>query len=88
MTVVLAVSHSEDIHVDLVLSLISHEDIQLFRLDADCFPCDYQFWYGYTPDGLDGELLHLPSGKRIRLADITAVWLRKPAPFSFISADL
>ncbi|MDP5138045.1 hypothetical protein ORJ04_19020 [Rheinheimera baltica] len=88
MSVVLAVSHSEDIHVDLVLSLISHEDIQLFRLDADCFPRDYQFWYGYTPDGLDGELLHLPSGKRIRLADITAVWLRKPAPFSFISADL
>lgn len=88
MPAVLIVSHTEDIHVDLVLSCISHDDIQLFRLNSDCFPRDYQFWYGYTQSGLKGELSHLPSGTSIRFEDITAVWLRKPAPFSFLTADL
>lgn len=88
MHVVLVVSHSKDVHVDLVLSLLSHPDIQVFRLNADCFPRDYQFWYGYNASGLEGELSHLPSGTKIRLTDIAAVWLRKPADFSFKTPDL
>src|SRR3990167_4676404 len=88
MPVVLVVSHSEDVHVDLVLPLISHPDIQLFRLNSDSFPRDYQFWYGYNAFGLEGQLSHLPSGAKIELKDIAAVWLRKPADFSFITADL
>lgn len=88
MSVVLVVSHSEDLHVDLVVPLIRHQDVQIFRLNADCFPRDYQFWYDYTSEGINGQLKHLLSGSSVDLSDIRAVWLRKPAQFSFIDPDL
>lgn len=88
MPVVLVVSHSEDIHVDLVSPLMAHDHVQVFRLNSDFFPRDYQFWYGYASAGIEGEIRHLPSGLSIRLKDISAVWLRKPARFSFIDANL
>lgn len=88
MPVILVVSHSEDIHVDFVSSLLTGNNIQVFQLEVDCFPRDYSFWCSYTSSGIEGEIRHLTSDVAIRLEDIAAVWLRKPADFSFLDLDL
>lgn len=85
--IVLIVSNSADLHVDLVLPLL-RQPVQSFRLDLDCFPRDYQLWQSFSAGKIVGKLRHLPTDEQIALEDITAVWLRKPADFSFRATDL
>lgn len=85
---VLIVSNSFDLHADLIIPHLHNYNSNPFKIDLDCFPRDYQIsqllWRGI----LTNTITHLPSGQSVDLADVGAIWLRKPADYAFISADL
>ena len=85
---VLILTNSADLHADLTIPKLSALGCRPFRLDLDCFPRDYQLSQFFFPPGIDGEIRHLPSGERLLLGEIGAVWNRKPGEFSFRSDDL
>lgn len=85
---VLIVSNSADLHVDLLLPILQAKGCAAFRIDLDAFPRDYQATQCFANGGLRQSLRHLPSGATLDLADVGAIWSRKPAEFSFLSPDL
>lgn len=86
---VLIVSNSQDLHADLVAPLIESKGCQVFRLDLDAFPRDYRICQVFRGGRQESHITHLPSDEMIcNLADVGAIWLRKPADFSFANEDL
>ncbi|CUI09574.1 hypothetical protein BN2497_13925 [Janthinobacterium sp. CG23_2] len=85
---VLIVSNSADLHVDLLLPILQAKGCAAFRLDLDAFPRDYQTSQWFAGGALRQWIRHLPSDVTLDLADVGAVWSRKPAEFSFLSPDL
>jgi len=80
---VLIVTHSADLHADLVAERIAARDRPAFRLDLDRFPADYALDLHFRAPAWTGHLRHLPSGDTLAVADIGAVWTRKTADFAF-----
>ncbi|PIW61591.1 MvdC/MvdD family ATP grasp protein [Shewanella sp. CG12_big_fil_rev_8_21_14_0_65_47_15] len=85
---ILIVSNSDDLHVDVLTPLLTAKGDTPFRLDLDAFPRDYQFHQQIGQQGCEGFIQHLPTGDRLAIEDIGAVWLRKKGEFAFLSADL
>lgn len=80
---ILIVTHSADLHADLVAERIAARDRPAFRLDLDRFPVDYELDLHFRAPAWVGHLHHRPSGDTLALADIGAVWTRKTADFAF-----
>ncbi len=85
---VLIVTNSFDLHADLVVPLLKARGCAVFRINLDAFPRDYQICQLFAKNRLSSEIRHLPSGDGIDLAEVGAVWTRKPADFAFASPDL
>ena len=85
---VLIVSNSADLHVDLLIPILHAKGCAAFRIDLDCFPRDYQSAQWFAAGSLRQWIRHLPSGETLDLAEVGAIWSRKPAEFSFLSPDL
>lgn len=85
---VLIVTNSGDLHADLVESLLIDKDCRPFRLNLDAFPRDYQLLQEWRDGSLRSKLRRLPDGAWLDCAEIGAIWSRKPAEFSYLSADL
>ncbi|MES2075175.1 MAG: hypothetical protein V4462_06085 [Pseudomonadota bacterium] len=85
---VLIVSNSSDLHADLVVPLLVGKGCTPFRLDLDRFPRDYELCQRFGRGEWGGDLRHLPTGQRVGMGEIGAVWARKPAEYAFRSADL
>ncbi len=85
---VLIITHSRDLHADLVIPILVAKGHFPFRLDLDAFPRDYQLRQLIDNDGHANALRRLPDGEWLDLAHVGAVWVRKNAEFSFLSEDL
>lgn len=85
---VFIVTHSADIHADIVESKISARGAKPFRVNLNEFPRDFSVALNVGSEGLTGGLTHLPSGDRVALSEIGAVWARKPSRFCFIADAL
>lgn len=84
---ILVVTHSGDLHADLVIERLHGRDARVFRLDLDRFPAQYRFdarQHGGSPSGV---LHHLPSRAEVSIEDIGAVWTRKSGDFRFLSDE-
>lgn len=88
MQIILVVSNSADLHADVVIGILENRGNRVFRLNLDEFPRDYSLTLNYDGHSNTGELVHLPTDSRVSIADIGAVWMRKPAPFSYRDEDL
>jgi glutathione synthase/RimK-type ligase-like ATP-grasp enzyme len=85
---ILILSGAGDIHADEVTEALTARGVQVVRFDPADFPSAASMWLQFEHDGtLDGEL-RLPTRSVgispepeltvVRLADIEAVWLRRP----------
>ncbi len=59
-----------------------------FRLNLDEFPAAFGLDLVFSAGAWRGTLSYTPTGDTVALEDIGAVWTRKPADFSFGSAEL
>lgn len=82
-SVILIVTHSADLHADLVAERLLARGAVYFRLDLDAFPADYTLELAFDGRVWRGALAHLPSGRYVAIDDIAAVWTRKTAAFRF-----
>jgi glutathione synthase/RimK-type ligase-like ATP-grasp enzyme len=85
---ILIVTHSADLHADLVAERIAARDAPAFRLNLDRFPVDYELDLHFRSPTWTGHLRHLPSGDTLAVADIGAVWTRKTAEFTFSNPEM
>ena len=85
---VLIVTNRADLHADLVSAKLEIAGRAPFRLNLDEFPRQFALTVELARGRWDGELSHLVTGDTLAVCDIGAVWLRKKASFSFLSADL
>ena len=86
--VVLIITNSVDIHVDIAEEKMTTSGCNVFRLNLDEFPKDYKIVVQSNGDSQEELLIHIPSEKVIESSEIGAVWLRKKADFCFLSDDL
>ena len=84
---ILIVTHSGDLHADLVVERLHARGAHAFRLDLDQFPAQYRLDIRQREGAPAGTLCHLPSQVDVALADIGAVLTRKAGDFRFLSGD-
>ncbi|MBX3710603.1 MAG: hypothetical protein KF800_01355 [Lysobacter sp.] len=84
---ILIVTHSGDLHADLVVERLHARGARPFRLDLDRFPAQYRLDIRQCDGATGGSLHHIPSQFDIPLARIGAVWTRKSGDFRFLSDD-
>ncbi len=82
---ILIITHSGDLHADLVVERLLARDARVFRLNLDHFPAHYQLDIQQIDGTSVGVLRHLPSQTDISITDIGAVWTRKSGDFLFLS---
>lgn len=88
MKKVLIVTHSQDLHADLVSERLAALGQPPFRLNLDAFPRDYQ-WCQWFADGKTYQKIRrLGESPWLDLAQVGAVWMRKPGHYAFLSDDL
>ncbi len=85
---VLIVTHRADLHADIVSAKLTAAGGAPFRLNLDEFPEHFALNLEFAHGRWEGELTHLPTRASLSVREIGAVWLRKKASFSFLSADL
>jgi glutathione synthase/RimK-type ligase-like ATP-grasp enzyme len=85
---ILIVTHSQDLHADLVAARIESADRASFRLDLDEYPAGYALSCDFVGGRWEGWLRHVASGDVLRWQDVGAVWMRKRAPFRYLSGEL
>ncbi|KAB8061236.1 hypothetical protein GCN74_05955 [Janthinobacterium sp. FT14W] len=85
---VLIISHSGDLHADLVEAILAERGHAPFRIDLDAFPRDYQLCQHLLDGQARSRLRRLPDGDWLDLRAVGAVWLRKAADYAYASADL
>ena len=84
----LIVTNRADLHADIVSAKLAATGGAPFRLNLDEFPEHFALTLEFARGRWEGELAHLPTGDTLSVRDIGAVWMRKKASFSFLSADL
>lgn len=82
---ILIVTRRADIHADLVAEQLTSRRHPPFRLDLDAFPAEYDLALSFADGRWSGELRHAPTGERMAVDDVGAVWVRKTADFAFAS---
>lgn len=85
---VLIVTNSSDLHADLAVATMVARGHNPFRLDLDDFPRDYQICQAFRNGKVSNTIRRLPGGEWLDLALVGAIWIRKPAEFSYLSEDL
>ena len=85
---VLIVTHSDDLHADLVETRIASEGGGCFRLDLDDYPAGYALGGRLGHGQWQGSLRHLASRDALPLDEVGAVWMRKKASFRYPSGPL
>ncbi len=85
---ILIVTNSQDLHADLVAVRLAAGGQRLFRLDLDCFPRDIQTCQWYAGGALHNKIRRRGDEQWLDLAEVGAVWIRKPAEFTFLSDEL
>lgn len=85
---VLIVTHRHDLHADLVVPLLRARGVTPLRLDLDAFPRDYQLDQTIIDGRCVSRLRLLADDDWIDLANVGAVWVRKPAEHAYRSEDL
>ncbi|WKE64854.1 hypothetical protein PVT67_14450 [Gallaecimonas kandeliae] len=85
---ILIVTHSDDLHADRLEPLLAARGQSFFRVNLDQFPRDYRLTQHLDHRRHGGMLEHLPSGTELQLDQVGATWMRKPAPYAFLSPDL
>ena len=85
---ILIITNSLDIHADLLLAILAAKQQQVFRLDLDAFPRDYQITQVFRQGQANHQIRRLPDGEWLDLNTVGATWIRKSAEFSYLSADL
>jgi glutathione synthase/RimK-type ligase-like ATP-grasp enzyme len=85
---ILIVTHSGDLHADVVAGKIAAQGGRPFRLDLDRFPADFAIELGLAGGRWLGTLRHLPAGEELEVAEVGAVWMRKKAAFRFPGGPL
>lgn len=84
---ILIVTHSGDLHADLVAERLLARDARVFRLNLDRFPAEYRLDLRQIDGAPSGALMHLPTRSEIAATDIGAVWTRKAGDFRFLSDE-
>lgn len=84
MTVVV-VTDQMDVTADLVVRELTRGGVDVFRFDTAQFPAELELAARFTGAAWEG-MLKLGS-RRVRLADVTSVYYRKPSPFR-LSEDM
>lgn len=85
---ILIISHSGDLHADLVTAILAQRGHAPFRINLDAFPRDYQLSQTMLHGQPGARLRLLPDGDWLDLRQVGAVWLRKAADYAYASADL
>lgn len=85
---ILIVTNSGDLHADLMMPILRSKGALPFRINIDCFPRDYQISQVFLSHQWRNEVSHIPSDETLDLAEVGAVWLRKPAEYAYLSEDL
>jgi len=85
---VLIVTHSGDLHADRIIPLLAAKGALPLRINLDAFPRDYQLCQLIENRHCVNRLRLLPEEQWIDLDTVGAVWMRKSAEFSYLSADL
>ena len=85
---VLIVTNRADLHADIVSAKLAAAGGAPFRLNLDEFPKHFALTLEFARGRWEGELTHLLTGDALSVSEIGAVWMRKKASFSFLSADL
>jgi len=86
--IVLIITNSGDLHVDLLMPKIYNLGGLTFRLNLDEFPQNYSISVESKNEDSYEAFTYIPTGQTIELKNIGSTWVRKTAPFSFISNDL
>ncbi|MDP3748522.1 MAG: hypothetical protein Q8Q88_15895 [Phenylobacterium sp.] len=85
---VLIVTNRADLHADLVAEKVAAGGGHPFRLNLDEFPEHFATTLEFARGKWEGGLAHIPTGDILPISAIGAVWMRKKADFSFLSAGL
>ncbi len=85
---VLIVTHSRDLHADLIVPLLAQRGQATLRIDLDAFPRDYTLCQSVIDGRCVNRLRRLPDGEWIDLDEVRAVWVRKSAEYAYLSDDL
>ncbi len=85
---ILIVTNSQDLHADLVAARLAAGGRPLFRLDLDRFPRDFQTCQWHAGGALHNKMRRRGDESWLDLAEVGAVWIRKPAEFTFLSDEL
>lgn len=84
----LIITNSQDLHADLVSTILVNKGHQPFRVNLDKFPRDYTITQKYIDGSHASKIVHTPTGTTLESCQIAATWNRKIAEYSFISDDL
>lgn len=85
---ILIISHSDDLHVDILTPILEQKGHIPFFLKLDAFPRDYEIFHQFNDGDWTGEIRNLITGDSVAIAEIGAVWLRKSAEFSYLDEQL
>ena len=88
MKKILIVTNSYDLHVDLIVPILTELGHAPFRLNLDQFPKHYTLSQQFINATLSGTLTNTDTDDTIDIDQISAVWMRKPADYSYLSAEL
>ena len=85
---ILILTNSGDLHADLMVPLLKEKGAKVFRLNLNEFPKNFEIHQHLTDNSHTATIVHIPTKDSVNFDDISAVWTRKTANFSFISDDL
>lgn len=88
MKTVLIISYCEDYHVEKALLILKRKKAKYFFLILDEFPKNYSFSQSINNNSASATLENTITKQKIKLSEIGAVWLRKPANFSYLATDM
>ncbi|OUL56508.1 MvdC/MvdD family ATP grasp protein [Pseudoalteromonas ulvae] len=88
MKTILIISNTQDYHVDKVLDILNKNHTNYFVLNLDQFPQQYLLNQTSCNTNFSSTLENTDTKQRVSLSNIGAIWLRKPADFSYKQIDM
>lgn len=85
MKKVLIISYKGDIHLELVTEYLRMKNVKYFILNIDDYPCCYTIVHSLSNNGISATIKRNSDNDVISLEDISVVWSRKSAEFSYHS---
>lgn len=88
MKSILIISHSEDYHVEKSLEILNKNQTSYFLLELDNFPRNYLLNHAISEGDILISLKNLATQEVLHFSQIGAIWLRKPASYSYLLGDM